>query len=153
MLENHQLGGREERRASDECLVSHSNSKRVQQALGRATSNPPTGQRPVLDIEPAACRITISPRVLVIMPLSQRNRRVTGMRLRENCALVLLALSGLLGLWPAGTLAQEATAGSQIKATYRVDLSALNLGEFNLTASLKGSAYEVRAKGRFSLLA
>jgi hypothetical protein len=75
------------------------------------------------------------------------------MRLRENCALVLLALSGLLGLWPAGTLAQEATAGSQIKATYRVDLSALNLGEFNLTASLKGSAYEVRAKGRFSLLA
>jgi hypothetical protein len=74
------------------------------------------------------------------------------MRPGKYCALVLGALLGVWGLWPAGGAAEEGSRENQIEATYRVDLSALNLGEAHVTADLNGSAYEVRAKGRFSLV-
>lgn len=75
------------------------------------------------------------------------------MHLRQKSPLFLLALLGVWGLWPVGAPAQKVPAGAQINATYRVDLAALSLGDFNLTASIDGSAYEVEAKGKFSLLA
>jgi hypothetical protein len=74
------------------------------------------------------------------------------MHLTKNCAIVLVALLGAWGLWPTGSLAAEGPARDQIRATYRVDLSAFNLGELHLTASFNGSAYEMQAKGRFSLI-
>jgi hypothetical protein len=75
------------------------------------------------------------------------------MRLTRNWKFGLLALLGACSLCPAGALAQKAPTDTEIKASYRVDLSALNLGEFNLTADLNGSEYEVHARGKFSLLA
>jgi hypothetical protein len=75
------------------------------------------------------------------------------MRLKACCALAAAALLGAWGLWPAGSLAEDRPAEAEIRATYRVDLAALNLGEFHVNASFKGPAYEMRAKGRFSLLA
>jgi hypothetical protein len=78
---------------------------------------------------------------------------VMGMRFTPNWIFGLLAVLGSLGSWPAIAPAQKAVAAGEVKATYRVDLAAINLGEFNLTASLNGSAYEMRAKGNFSLLA
>jgi len=75
------------------------------------------------------------------------------MRLRTYRALTFVALLSILGSWPADAPAQKTVVAGEIKATYRVDLSAINLGEFNLTANLNGSAYEMRAKGNFSLLA
>lgn len=50
-------------------------------------------------------------------------------------------------------LAEDFPSRSTLLATYRVDLAALNLGEFHLSAKFNGSEYELRAKGRFSLLA
>jgi Protein of unknown function (DUF3108) len=73
-------------------------------------------------------------------------------RLTNHCIAVLLALLGAWGLGHAVGLAAEGSAGEQIRATYRVDLSALNLGELHLTASFNGSAYEMQAKGKFSLI-
>jgi hypothetical protein len=73
------------------------------------------------------------------------------MRLKACCAFA--ALLGTWGLWPGGGIAEDRPAEAELRATYRVDLAALNLGEFHVNASFKGPAYEMRAKGRFSLLA
>jgi hypothetical protein len=66
-------------------------------------------------------------------------------------------LAGILLLFCGAAhdrLSAERSAGvGQVAATYRVDLAGFNLGEFRLTATFKGSAYELKAKGRFSLLA
>lgn len=74
------------------------------------------------------------------------------MRLRKNHAIVLGALFGAWGLFAAGGLAAQGQAGGQIRATYRVDLAAFNLGELTLIANFNGSAYEMQAKGKFSLI-
>jgi hypothetical protein len=74
------------------------------------------------------------------------------MALLRTCYVVGAALLGAWGLGHAGSLAAEGAAGDQIRATYRVDLSPFNLGELHLTASFNGSAYEMRAKGKFSLI-
>ena len=71
------------------------------------------------------------------------------MRLRKSQAIVLVALLGAWGLFAAGGLAARGQAGGQIRATYRVDLAAFNLGELRLIAKLNGSAYEVQANGKF----
>jgi hypothetical protein len=74
------------------------------------------------------------------------------MALLRAWVVVLAALVGAWGLWHAGSLAAGGPSRDQIRATYRVDLSALNLGELHLTASFNGSAYEMQAKGKFSLI-
>lgn len=70
--------------------------------------------------------------------------------MRQSALIVCLLLAGAAAC-PRATPAADAS--DQIRATYRVDLSALHLGDFNLVASLNASAYEVEAKGSFSLLA
>jgi hypothetical protein len=50
-------------------------------------------------------------------------------------------------------LAQDAAASaSRIVAVYRVDLAGFNLGDFRLTTTFHGAAYEMRGEGRFSVL-
>jgi hypothetical protein len=44
-------------------------------------------------------------------------------------------------------------AATRIVANYRVDLAGFNLGNFRLTTVLKGSNYQMRGEGRFSILA
>ena len=65
--------------------------------------------------------------------------------------LAVVALGALLGL-SSSLLAEEQFERVQIAATYRVSLAAFNLGDFHLTAKLKGQAYELQARGRFSLI-
>ena len=69
--------------------------------------------------------------------------------------VAVIALGALLGLCSSLSdrgLAEETIERTQIAATYRVDLAAFNLGDFHLTAKLKGPAYELKAQGRFSLI-
>jgi hypothetical protein len=49
-------------------------------------------------------------------------------------------------------LAEDRQLEAGLRATYRVDLATLNLGEFHLNADFSGSRYEMRAKGKFSLI-
>jgi hypothetical protein len=74
------------------------------------------------------------------------------MRLTVCCPIALAALLGALGPWTAGSLAEDRPAQTELRATYRVDLAALNLGEFHVNASFNGPTYEMRAKGKFSLI-
>jgi hypothetical protein len=56
---------------------------------------------------------------------------------------------------PSGepAFAEDSTASTKrIVATYHVDLGNFNLGDFRLTTVLRGSDYEMRGEGRFSLL-
>jgi hypothetical protein len=70
-------------------------------------------------------------------------------------AVPLFACLALLLLGPSrdGVSREQNHADGKITATYRVDLAGLNLGKFHVTASINGSAYEIKGKGRFSLLA
>jgi uncharacterized protein DUF3108 len=67
-----------------------------------------------------------------------------------------LVLAGLLlllvGVSGDNGSAEPSPGRGEIAATYSVSLAGFNLGEFHLTASFKESAYEMQAKGRFSLL-
>lgn len=66
-------------------------------------------------------------------------------------AVLTLGLSGS----PTG---EEALAGDgkgparRIIANYRVDLAGFNLGDFRLTTDFRGSGYEMRGEGQFSVL-
>ncbi|HEU4476704.1 MAG TPA: DUF3108 domain-containing protein [Methyloceanibacter sp.] len=73
------------------------------------------------------------------------------MRLTRQRALIVCLLLVLGAAAPHRSPAADASG--RITATYRVDLAALHLGDFNLIASINGTAYEVEANGRFSLLA
>lgn len=69
--------------------------------------------------------------------------------------VAVFALGALLGLCSSLRhfgLAEETAEQAQIAATYRVDLAAFKLGDFHLTAKLKGPTYELQAQGRFSLI-
>ncbi len=48
---------------------------------------------------------------------------------------------------------EDRPAKGRVEATYRVDWAGMNLGEFRLNAEFKGSAYEMKAQGEFSVLA
>jgi len=74
------------------------------------------------------------------------------MNKRRVCVIALGALLGLCSSLCGLGFAEETDERIQIAATYRVDLAAFNLGEFHLTAKLKGPAYELKAQGRFSLI-
>ncbi|MGO8839926.1 MAG: DUF3108 domain-containing protein [Methyloceanibacter sp.] len=65
-------------------------------------------------------------------------------------SILLLTCSLSLG----GVFAKETPAAAmRIVAIYRVDLVGLNLGNYRLTTVLKGSGYQIRGEGRFSILA
>jgi len=70
---------------------------------------------------------------------------------RYGVVLVCLLFAALLPGRSAGEPA-EPVAG-RIVATYDAGLAGINLGEFKVTATFAGSAYEMAAQGRFSLLA
>ena len=74
------------------------------------------------------------------------------MNKRRVAVTALGALLGLCSSLSDRPRAEETTQRTQIAATYRVDLAAFNLGDFHLTAKLKGPAYELMAQGRFSLI-
>jgi len=66
------------------------------------------------------------------------------------------ALTCGLGGAPSGDSAfAESSLGSanRIVAVYRVDLAGFNLGDFRLTTQFRGTDYEMRGEGRFSVLA
>jgi len=66
------------------------------------------------------------------------------------------ALTCGLGGAPSGDSAfAESSLGSAnpITAVYRVDLAGFNLGDFRLTTQFRGTDYEMRGEGRFSVLA
>jgi Protein of unknown function (DUF3108) len=64
--------------------------------------------------------------------------------------ILLLTCSLLRG----GVFAEETpAAATRIVAIYRVDLAGFNLGDFCLTTVLKGSDYQMRGEGHFSILA
>jgi len=67
--------------------------------------------------------------------------------------VLFAALVGVCGLWPAQARAQKVAAAEDVEASYIVDLAGINLGGFALSARLDGMAYEIKAKGEFSLLA
>lgn len=70
---------------------------------------------------------------------------------RIGVILACLALAGLASGQSAGETA--APEPGRIVATYDAGLAGISLGEFKVTATLAGSAYEMAAQGRFSLLA
>ena len=68
---------------------------------------------------------------------------------------VAITFATLLGVYTSSCdllLAKDSAERAQIAATYRVDLAALNLGDFQLTAKLMGQDYELEAKGEFSFI-
>jgi hypothetical protein len=67
-------------------------------------------------------------------------------------AIAVVALLGLHALLAKPALAEEAGERFQLSATYGVQLSAFDLGDFHLTAKLKDRSYELKGRGRFSLL-
>jgi hypothetical protein len=65
------------------------------------------------------------------------------------------ALTCGLGSTPSGDSAfAESSLGTanRITAVYRVDLAGFNLGDFRLTTQFRGTDYEMRGEGRFSVL-
>ena len=71
----------------------------------------------------------------------------------QYCVIALCAAVVVLDDASRGIgLAESNVEQGQIAATYRVDLTAFNLGEFNLTAKLQGPAYKLQAQGRFSFI-
>jgi len=69
---------------------------------------------------------------------------------RYGVILACLVLAGLPGQSAGKTGRPEA---GRLVASYDAGLAGINLGEFQVTARLAGSSYEMAAQGRFSLLA
>jgi hypothetical protein len=68
-------------------------------------------------------------------------------------SVIVLALAVLLlGVQKNFCSARESTQQVKISATYDVELGSFNLGDFKLNAKLDGSSYELKAKGKFSLV-
>ena len=70
-------------------------------------------------------------------------------------ALVFVAiLLSTCSLLRGGVFAEETpAAATRIIVIYRVDLVGFNLGDFRLTMVLKGSGYQMKGEGHFSILA
>jgi len=70
---------------------------------------------------------------------------------RYGLALACLALAGLL---PGASAGRDATLKPEaIVARYDAGLASFNLGEFKVVMRFNGSAYDMRAHGKFSVLA
>ena len=79
--------------------------------------------------------------------------RITGMRSRRYALVSIGILILLCGSLRGGVFAEEPpAAATRIVADYRVDLADFNLGSFRFTTLLKGSDYQMRGEGRFSML-
>ena len=78
------------------------------------------------------------------------------MRIARRCLSLILAILcyGLSNTaWCEAAFAEvSATSTYRIVATYRVDFGGFNLGNFRLTTVLRGSEYEARGEGQFSVL-
>jgi len=70
---------------------------------------------------------------------------------RYAAVFACLMLAGLASGQSAGEPARPEPG--RIVATYDAGLAGISLGEFQVTATMAGSAYEMAAQGRFSLLA
>lgn len=75
----------------------------------------------------------------------------------RHCMSLLAVAALTLGLGGTfeGERAHAETAGtgaSRIVAVYQVNLGKINLGNFQVTTSLRGDGYEIRGEGRFSIL-
>lgn len=67
---------------------------------------------------------------------------------------VIVACLMLAGLLPGRSAGEPVGPGAgRIVVSYDAGLAGVNLGEFKVTATFAGSAYEMAAQGRFSLLA
>jgi hypothetical protein len=77
---------------------------------------------------------------------------MAGMNKKRTAVIALGTLLWFCGSLPDLGLAEQTTDSGQITATYRVDLAAFNLGDFQLTAKLNGPTYELQAQGRFSFI-
>jgi Protein of unknown function (DUF3108) len=71
-----------------------------------------------------------------------------------SLATVAALTLGLSGSFEGERAQAEDTAAtaSRIVVVYRVDLAGFNLGDFRLTTTFHGPAYEMRGEGRFSVL-
>jgi hypothetical protein len=74
------------------------------------------------------------------------------MTMRRCGAIALGTLLVICGVSGGVGLAETNIGACQIMATYRVDLAAFNLGDFHLTAKLKGPSYKLQAQGEFSFI-
>ncbi|MHA1517418.1 MAG: DUF3108 domain-containing protein [Alphaproteobacteria bacterium] len=54
---------------------------------------------------------------------------------------------------PGAALAEATSQVGQIRASYRVGVAAIDLGTFDLTASVRPNSYSLKARGEFSILA
>jgi hypothetical protein len=72
-----------------------------------------------------------------------------------SLAAVATLTCGLGGTPSVDSAFAESSLGSanRITAVYRVDLAGFNLGDFRLTTQFRGTDYEMRGEGRFSVLA
>ena len=72
-----------------------------------------------------------------------------------SLAAVAVLTCGLGGAPSGDSAFAESSLGSanRITAVYRVDLAGFNLGDFRLTTQFRGTDYEMRGEGRFSVLA
>jgi hypothetical protein len=80
------------------------------------------------------------------------------MRVARNCLRLAAVAAFTCGLGDSfageGAYAENGLFSSnRIVAVYRVGLAGFNLGDFRLTTLLKGSDYQIRGEGRFSILA
>lgn len=64
---------------------------------------------------------------------------------------ICLGLALLLSALSSAVPAEQVPTEGRILATYQVNLAAFSLGEFTVDAQFKGSAYELKGEGRFSL--
>lgn len=71
-----------------------------------------------------------------------------------SLAAVAVLTCGLGGASSGDSAFAESSLGSanRITAVYRVDLAGFNLGDFRLTTQFRGTDYEMRGEGRFSVL-
>jgi len=90
---------------------------------------------------------------LVTLVLVPTVRTVTRMGVRGYGVFFLGALLVFCAPSRDPGWAEQTPAGAQILATYQVDLAGFSLGEFHLAIALEGLNYEIKGKGRFSLLA
>ena len=70
-----------------------------------------------------------------------------------GCWMRLVGVATLCLAQPGAVLAEATSQVEQIRASYRVGVAAIDLGTFNLTASVRPSSYSLKARGEFSILA
>ena len=70
-----------------------------------------------------------------------------------GCWMRLIVVAALCLAQPGAALAEAPSSVNQIRASYRVGVAAIDLGTFDLTASVRPDSYSLKARGEFSILA